>query len=87
MNEREREINQLEIDIIGLNERYKASYKWKLFDIFDTYLEREYKRMDILNRIGEKEKELDSKKHKLNVLKCLYKLFYDCYYFVDKAIY
>lgn len=86
MNDKEGEINKLEIEIEGLNERYKNSYTYKLFD-YNSYLEKEYIRVDILNRIDEKRKRVVSLRNSIEKNKKMYKLFYNCYYYVDKAIY
>lgn len=86
INEKDSRIRQLEIDVVGLNERYKNTYNYKLWN-WKNYLDKEYQRVEILNRIDNKNKDINNLRNSLDKFKNMYKLLYNCYYFVDKAKY
>lgn len=87
LSEREAQINQLEIDIKGLNERYKNSYNYNELLNFKEYLDKEYIRQEILDRIKDKKESLKYVKNSLVKNEKMYELFYKCYYYVDKSVY
>ena len=87
MNEIEKELNltldkmnkkKKELDDMIQNPKYQT---------FSEYLDEEFEKGNLIYRIDElKEKELEIR-NRLNKYEKMYSLFYNCYYFVDKAVY
>lgn len=81
INDLERELKWNQTQVIHLqyawNQSLKKPYSKDLLD----------ERQEILDRLIENNNCIDSCKLRIDKFKKLYKFFYDCYYFVDKANY
>lgn len=81
INNLESNLKQNQTLVVHLQYKWNISFK-KSFskDVLDE-------RQEILERIMEANNKIDDCKYKLEKYRNMYKLFYNCYYFVDKANY
>lgn len=85
LNKYQSKINQLEIENNRLNKDFENSFK-VIHRPYDNHKLIEY-RQSLINKIVENNNLLDHLKNCKDKQKDLYKFMYNCYYFIDKAIY